>query len=63
MTNCLAVVAGNFDQVGDKPPCNASNSVPTDKKWTGCSLAASKTMGYIAKGLLYGPAMNGGRYH
>lgn len=27
MTDCLAVVAGNFDQVGDKPPCNASNSI------------------------------------
>lgn len=43
MTDCLAVVAGNFDQVGDKPPCNASDSVPTDKKWTGYSLAASIT--------------------
>lgn len=44
-----SAVVGNFDQVGDKPPCNASNSVPTDKKWTGCSLAVSINYGIYHK--------------
>ncbi|WP_444965369.1 hypothetical protein ACSAHR_08910 (plasmid) [Pediococcus pentosaceus] len=50
MTDCLAVVAGNFEPVEDKPLKGLVTGL-LDKKGTGCSLAASVIMGYIAKGL------------
>lgn len=55
MTDCLAVVAGNFEPVEDKPLKGLVTGL-LDKKGTGCSLAASITMGYIAKGLAVWPS-------
>jgi hypothetical protein len=61
-TNCLAVVAGNFEPVEDKPLKELVTGL-LDKKGTGYSLTASITRDISRKGLLYGWVMNGGRYH
>jgi hypothetical protein len=51
-TNCLAVVAGNFEPVEDKPLKELVTGL-LDKKGTGYSLTASITRDIPQQGLLY----------